>query len=83
VITVNDDTHNDLFTVYSIRDEESSVYRGTKPFSMYIYNRWGEQIYYSETPADGWSGVEHASGVYFYHIVLGDDRFRGTVSVMK
>jgi hypothetical protein len=83
VITANGDADNDLFTVYSISDEGSTVYQGTRSFSMFIYNRWGEQIYYSEKPADGWSGVEHASGVYFYHIVLGEDRFRGTVSVMK
>jgi PKD repeat protein len=83
VITANDDTENDLFTVFSISDDGSTVYEGTRSFSMFIYNRWGEQIYYSEKPADGWKGVDHASGVYFYHIVLGDSRYRGTVSVMK
>ena len=41
-----------------------------RDFSMKIFNRWGEQIYYSEDPRAGWNGRKNnkgnleANGVY-------------------
>ena len=39
---------------------------------MYIYNRWGEQIFYSEDINDGWDGTFSGTpvpiGVYVYYV---------------
>jgi gliding motility-associated-like protein len=30
--------------------------RGIKTFKMYIYNRWGDLIFYTEDRTEGWDG---------------------------
>ncbi len=45
--TPNGDNRNELFKVY---------YAYVKNFKMWIFNRWGEVIYYSEDQNSGWDG---------------------------
>jgi gliding motility-associated-like protein len=45
--TPNDDGINDLFYTKG---------RGIKTFKMYIYNRWGDLIFYTEDRTEGWDG---------------------------
>lgn len=67
VFTPNDDAYNNCFKVigFSLNCDKGEVY---------IYNRWGENIYHSKNLTDCWNGrVENTgeplpSGTYFYII---------------
>jgi gliding motility-associated-like protein len=63
-------------------------------FSMVIYNRWGQQLYRSFDPDNGWDGNTRLSdkpvpgGVYIYTIELKDKyglpyTYNGNVTVLK
>ena len=61
VFTPNSDGVNDYF---------HPVGYGVLDFHMYIFNRWGEQIFETENLEPGWDGTFHgrecSDGVYFY-----------------
>jgi PKD repeat protein len=48
------------------------IHDGVKEFEMWIYNRWGEQLFYSNDVAKGWNGRKGGNGealpegVYFF-----------------
>jgi gliding motility-associated-like protein len=67
---------------------------GIVDYTMTIWNRWGEQIFITEDPAEGWNGrVENTGdlvqeGVYVYTVDYTDPRGRrvdlkGTVTVVR
>jgi gliding motility-associated-like protein len=62
--TPNSDGKNDRFTWYGECDPEE--------FSMEIYNRFGQRVFFSDNPLASWDGkYENAvspEGVYVYHI---------------
>lgn len=81
----NDDGLNDYFKVYG-----EDFY----DFSMVIYNRWGQQLYRSFDPENGWDGNTKLSdkpvpsGVYIYTVELKDRyglpyTYNGNVTVLK
>ena len=83
--TPNDDGLNDLFKVYG---EEFT------DFSIQIFNRWGQMLYQSFDPDNGWDGKVRLSdqpvqgGVYVYTIKLKDKyglpyTYRGEVTVLR
>ncbi|MEZ5173955.1 MAG: gliding motility-associated C-terminal domain-containing protein [Bacteroidia bacterium] len=83
--TPNDDGLNDLFMVEG-EDFEN--------FSMMIYNRWGQLLYNSFDPENGWDGKTKLSnqpvpgGVYVYTIKLTSKfgvpyTYRGEVTVLR
>ena len=51
---------------------------GIKEFKMYIYNRWGEEIFLTEDLYQGWDGTYFNSdqtvpdGAYVYYIQIRD-----------
>ncbi len=61
---------------YTIPDEKNDVfhphYYGVKEYSLYIYNRWGEQLFVSNNIEEGWNGRYNnegetlPQGVYFF-----------------
>jgi gliding motility-associated-like protein len=61
--TPNDDGDNDNFTGYGT---------GMKNFEMWIYDRWGNLVYYSSDPGNPWNGSPNngaktgLAGVYAY-----------------
>jgi gliding motility-associated-like protein len=63
----NGDGHNDEFRAYAIYLDE---------FNMTIYNRWGQQVFFTEDPEKGWNGFYRdkpaPGGVYVYHIIYRD-----------
>ena len=71
VYTPNGDGMNDVF--YPVGE-----FDGVKEFTMYIYNRWGEEIYISEDITQGWDGTYFGStelvpdGAYVYFIQIRD-----------
>ena len=73
--TPNNDSKNDFF-------RGGGYFRGIRNFNMKIVNRWGEVIFESVDPNEGWNGQKNNSGkmspngVYVYFIQF--DGPRGT-----
>ena len=44
------------------------TYQSIKSATLRIYNRWGEQIFYTENLIAGWDGGEFPSAVYYYAV---------------
>jgi gliding motility-associated-like protein len=65
--TPNSDGVNDRFRVVSSNPELISAYE------IIIYNRWGQQIYTSKDPGNGWDGTMNGNpctmDVYAYTII--------------
>lgn len=66
----NFDGLNDIFLVKGLED-------GIQDFQMYIYNRWGDQVFYSDDIHDGWNGLSLNQdllpvGTYEYIIFVTD-----------
>lgn len=81
--TPNQDGRNDEFRGYG---EFFTNYQ------MSIYNRWGEEIFNSGIPENGWDGRYNGTpvevGVYVYHFVIRDwegheHAYRGGVSLLR
>ena len=80
VFTPNGDYKNDVLLISGIKDCENSVLR--------IFNRWGEEVFYSIYPdEDPWKGFhrseEVAEGVYFYVLEMEYDYITGTVTILR
>jgi len=57
-------------------------------FSMVIYNRWGQLIFETTNPVDGWDGKDAQAGVYSWVISYSDTvgkvvKMRGSVTVVR
>lgn len=61
VFTPNGDSRNDEFRV---------MYQSLSEFHIWVYNRWGKEVYSSSNPDAGWDGYiggrPAAEGAYFY-----------------
>jgi len=85
VFTPNGDNNNDLFLPI--------IAVSVNYYQLRIYNRWGQEIFYSERPQFAWdgrttAGVEVPSGTYFWVINYTDpegneDSLKGTVSLLR
>lgn len=60
VITANGDGLNERLQPIEFSNVES--------FSLQIHNRWGKQIFFSETTDVWWDGRGHPAGVYFWSL---------------
>ncbi|MFD2146637.1 gliding motility-associated C-terminal domain-containing protein [Mucilaginibacter antarcticus] len=58
VVTPNGDGINDVLTIPGIEN-----YPGSK---ISIYNRWGNEVYYSDKYANNWAGAGLSDGTYYY-----------------
>lgn len=85
--TPNNDSVNDLF-------KAKGVYDGFRDFKMTIWNRWGQRIFETEDPSQGWNGQKDnvgqmsPNGVYVYlvqYIGPRGDRteFKGFASLIR
>lgn len=83
--TPNDDGVNDVFTGKGI---------GVKTYKMWIYDRWGEMICYTEDMVKGWNGtikgnkIDTKMDVYQYKVLITDvsnkqHEYVGHVSLIK
>lgn len=79
VITPNGDGKNDRFIVRNLE-----YYPQAK---LYIFNRWGQEVYLSNDYRNDWSGENLESGNYFYHLFVYDQgvefQYKGTVKVIR
>ena len=53
--TPNNDTKNDLFL-------GNGIYDGMRDFEMTIWNRWGELLFQTNDPYEGWNGQKNNNG---------------------
>ena len=76
VLTPNEDDINDCFKIKGI-DKENWV--------LIIYNRWGNQIYYSSDYQNDWKAENIKDGVYYYILNNTEKKqtYKGTVRVIK
>lgn len=82
--TPNDDKLNDIFNV---------IGRGIKNFEMYIFNRWGDSIFYTNSITEGWNGLISdgtfaKQDIYVYKIYIEDTKndtheFIGRVNLIR
>ena len=74
--TPNGDGLNELFTAYGVN---------WRTFQMWIFDRWGKELYFSNNPEKGWNGLDPttgevmAQGVYVYRIRIVDNSNRPKV----
>lgn len=78
VITPNNDFKNEAFKVAS---------KGIVDFSVYIYDRWGKELYFSNNPDFQWGKYDIHSGVYYWYIKYssceGSNERKGLVHVLN
>lgn len=81
--TPNNDGVNDVFYVYGV---------GITKIDTYIYNRWGENIFHSESLSEGWDGTYHGYKspleVYVYLVIysgigVSNERKIGRVALIR
>lgn len=76
----NNDQINDTFTIVNIEK-----YLGNK---LYVYNRWGNQVYFKEaynnTWTGDWNGIPLPDGTYFYVLHDGlNHTLKGTITLHR
>jgi len=59
-----------------------------RQFSMVVYNRWGQLIFETTNPAEGWDGKDAPAGVYSWVISYSNNtgttfQLKGIVSLIK
>lgn len=64
----NGDGLNDIF--------RPKVYDEVNDFTMEIYNRYGQRIYLSRHPQDGWNGERQEAGAYIWIITYTDSKLQ-------
>lgn len=68
VFTPDGDGINDVLTI----SLDTSFFLG---FELIIINRWGEEVFHTKNPLEGWDGTSNgnpvAEGVYFYTLQFG------------
>lgn len=83
-ISVNRDLLNDVFKIQGLG--------GYKEFDLHVYNRWGEEVFYSNDPNIGWDGSYQGmpvqEGVYSYLLKFvfldgNDYLYSGTLTVLR
>jgi gliding motility-associated-like protein len=63
-------------------------YERVRQFSMAIYNRWGQLIFETTNPAEGWDGKDAMAGVYSWVISYSNNtgilyQLKGMVTLIK
>jgi gliding motility-associated-like protein len=79
--TPNGDGLNDIFRPVATSDL-------IRQFSMVIYNRWGQLVFETTHPAEGWDGKDAMAGVYNWVISYSDYlgkvfKMRGSVTLVR
>ncbi|NSL85778.1 DUF11 domain-containing protein [Chitinophaga sp. Mgbs1] len=80
VITPNGDGKNDNFRITGLEKYPGS--------SLYIYNRWGNQVYQTKDYDNKWQGTGLNEGTYFYILKLkipagGEREYKGWILLVR
>jgi gliding motility-associated-like protein len=73
IFTPNNDGKNDVFVIAGL-----GSYPGSQ---LFIYNRWGNEVYRSDNYLNNWDGSGLAEGTYYY--LLNRKDHDGTITVFK
>lgn len=74
LVTPNNDGRNDHFGI-------SGLPSGS---GLKIYNRWGDNVYYSSDYDNLWTGSNEPDGIYYYDLMLPDGKnFKGWVNIVR
>jgi len=69
--TPNGDGKNEVFIPVL-----TAGYDRSQGYEFSVYNRWGEQIFFSETPGEGWDGIYNGmpaqNGTYIWYVKFKD-----------
>ncbi|MGB0525915.1 MAG: gliding motility-associated C-terminal domain-containing protein, partial [Flammeovirgaceae bacterium] len=75
----NDDGINDAFTINNLPiDNCADVF-----LSITIYDRWGKKVFEGPDRSFAWTGEDHPSGTYYYHVNYQNSDYRGTVQLLR
>lgn len=77
--TPNLDGHNEFFIPYG---------NNIETMEMWIFDRWGRNLFYTTDKESGWNGGDFTTGTYVYRIEIVDDEgheysFRGALHLIK
>ncbi|MCB2408952.1 gliding motility-associated C-terminal domain-containing protein [Hymenobacter lucidus] len=76
IITPNNDGVNDAFVVRNL-----GLY---SDYTMSFYNRWGKEVYKTNSYANNWKAEEQPAGVYYYLLKLNSGQsYKGWFEVVK
>ncbi len=79
VFTPNGDGANDKFVIRNLE-----YYPGAR---LFIFNRWGQQLYESLDYKNDWGGEGLTAGNYFYHLFVYDQavetEYKGTLKIIR
>ena len=62
----NGDGLNDIF--------RAKIHDDIHDFTMEVYNRYGQRVYLSHNPREGWSGARESTGTYIWTITYTDSK---------
>lgn len=51
--------------------------------ALWIYNRWGKEVYHTTEYQNDWDSNTVKSGVYFYTLQIGEDVFKKTLTILE
>ncbi|MEM6261670.1 MAG: PKD domain-containing protein [Bacteroidota bacterium] len=71
-----------------IHDRYVVAYDGNQPFFLQVFDRWGRLQYEADAPLPGWdgtgpSGAASATGVYYYVVKIGEEAYKGTITLLR
>jgi len=73
--TPDGDGDNDL-----LRFTNSDVIENSE---LWIYNRWGDQIYKKENYTNDWDGGGYPDGVYYYILKVGETVIKSSLTILR
>ncbi|WNJ16592.1 PKD domain-containing protein [Pontibacter sp. G13] len=74
VFTPNEDGINDVFKI---------EYDGEESVSYVIFDRWGREVFSSQSAQDVWNGGDLPNGVYFYAVQIGEKVYKGDLTMLR
>lgn len=82
VVTPNGDGKNDFFIVRGIKEKYPNS-------ALYVYNRWGNEVYQSKNYQNTWGASGLSEGTYYYILDLNDvaagttKKYKGWVMIIR
>ena len=69
-------------------DGVNDVLRFTDSFSLfnseiYIYNRWGDEIYHTRNYQNNWDADGYPDGVYYYVLMYNGNEYKSSITVVR
>ncbi|WNJ18077.1 PKD domain-containing protein [Pontibacter sp. G13] len=74
VFTPNGDGVNDEFLI---------TYNGVEDVSIAVFDRWGREVFVSQSAQEGWRPSSEKAGVYFYAVKIGEKVYKGDLTLLR